>query len=799
MRPRWTKIRRDVQGGAGRIGMILAALATGVAGVVTMLSAYAVLTREVPRNYIASNPASAQLVLRDSVTTEMVRRVRHIPGVALVSRAARVSGRIRVGADGWVPLLVFVVPEWEHETINLVRSEDRAWPRAGGMLVERSALELTGHKIGESITVDFGHNRVRVLPMSGTVHDPGVAPAWQEQVVYGYIEQRTLHALGVLTPLDILKFVATDSRSVPAISALADSSIGAVTALGGRVHEVHMPPPGRHPHQAQMNAVMTMLLIFSSLALALGAVLTASVIDGLLAQQVRQIAIMKAIGARSGQVAQLYLVLVAAIGLAALVLGIPIGIAAGQGLIRVTAQLLNLNIDSMALPWWLYGIATALGIGAPLLAAAVPIHAAARTTVRDGLDHAGAGAGAYSGARTRYWARRIRLGSPALDLAVRNLLRRRGRMLFAVSLLAVAGAMCITSLNLRAAWEDTVRESAADRHYDLEVRLEQPAVTDAALRAARTVTAVRAVEAWASSAASVATDGEVERTRSYPDGGHGGFGLRAAPPGTTLIAHRMSAGRWLTDDDRDAVVLNGLASLLAFPDKQPGDRISLHIGDSNVTYRLVGIVRENLTPGTAYVTPASFERATGSAELTNALRISLTTHTDANSAVRAITTALERDGIAVRQTISEARFGAAQGGHVYILIVALGLIAAIMSTVGLLGLSSSLGVSVVARTREFGIMRALGARSRSIHLMVVVEGILIAAFSWVVAVPASLLLSRVVGGVLARISTQQLVLRLSLPAAAAWLAVVLIAAALISLWPARRASRLTVRRALSFT
>ena len=69
-----------------------------------------------------------------------------------------------------------------------------------------------------------------------------------------------------------------------------------------------------------------MLTGFSALALLLGAVLCATVIGALLAQQVRQIAIMKAIGARTQQVALPLLALVAGLGLMATAIGLPLGV-----------------------------------------------------------------------------------------------------------------------------------------------------------------------------------------------------------------------------------------------------------------------------------------------------------------------------------------------------------------------------------------------------------------------------------------------------------------------------------------
>ena len=50
-------------------------------------------------------------------------------------------------------------------------------------------------------------------------------------------------------------------------------------------------------------------------------------------------------------------------------------------------------------------------------------------------------------------------------------------------------------------------------------------------------------------------------------------------------------------------------------------------------------------------------------------------------------------------------------------------LALVVAVVGALGLMGSLSISVVERTREIGVMRAIGARSRTIIGMFVLEGL----------------------------------------------------------------------------
>jgi putative ABC transport system permease protein len=119
--------------------------------------------------------------------------------------------------------------------------------------------------------------------------------------------------------------------------------------------------------------------------------------------------------------------------------------------------------------------------------------------------------------------------------------------------------------------------------------------------------------------------------------------------------------------------------------------------------------------------------------------------------------------------------------------------------VGGIGLMGSLSISVVERTREIGVMRAIGARSRTIMGMFVMEGILQGWFSWAMAVP----LSFVTGGYVARALGQamfeaNLDYQYNLEAVVIWLAIITLISTLASILPARNATLISVRDSLAY-
>ncbi len=799
MSPRWMKILRDIRVARGRLLMIVIAQVASIAAVVTMLSAYTVLTREVPRNYIGTNPASAQLEMAANVDDTLLQQVRKRPNIAAAEGAAVVLARAEVSPGLWLPIRFFVVPDFETLQINTLHRESGIFPPpTGALLIERSALPLSQTAIGQPLAVEFQRSGRHAMVVAGTVHDPGLAPAWQEQTIYGYVTPQTLAQLGEPVPLKLLKVAVADGNGD---AKAVDRSIRELATWlnenGHTVLEARIPPPRMHPHQAQMNAILVMLLIFSLLALLLGAVLTATIIGGLLAQQVRQIAIMKAIGARSFQIAGLYLGLVGALGVAAVMTGVPLGLAAGRVFIATIGELLNLRIESLALPWWLFAVTLLAGLAAPLAAAMIPILAAVRQTVQNAIQDQDVSRAVPASSGVLRLIARMRFRDVALNLALRNMFRRRARLIMTISLLAGAGAMFITSLNLKAAWENNVSQAAADRHFDLELYLQQAAPLQDIVAVASAVAPVRQVEPWAGAAAAIAGSEGFEVVHSYPDGAHGSFALRAAPPDTTLFAHAMVEGRWLAAQDEQAAVINSRAKTTVFPEANVGDYITLSIDHRPLKLRVAGITRELLTPAAVYITPTAFAQATGTQGLTNAVRIALLDPRQTDSAAAAIVRALEREHIGVKVAVTEKNFAAAQGGHVYILVFALGFIASMMAVVGLLGLASSLGTAVIERTREFGVMRAVGARSAIVIRSVLYEGVLSGLFSSLAGVLLSLLPSMVVARVLASISTQELSPQLSISGATVWLGLVLAGSIAVSYYPAMRASQLTIKQTLA--
>jgi len=130
----------------------------------------------------------------------------------------------------------------------------------------------------------------------------------------------------------------------------------------------------------------------------------------------------------------------------------------------------------------------------------------------------------------------------------------------------------------------------------------------------------------------------------------------------------------------------------------------------------------------------------------------------------------------------------------FLLIMAL-----LTASVGSMGLAGTMGMNVLERTREIGIMRAIGAKDSVIMRTVIAEGIVIGIISFVLAVvlsvPFTYGLSAIVS--LAIFETPIQVV-FTFTGYGIWLGLVLILSAIASILPARNAARLTIREVLAY-
>ena len=798
MKTRYNKVMGDLTSDYSKNFMLVLAVAIGVFGIGSILGGYSVIKREMTDNYMSTVPASATIEIEEGITEDLLDSVKQFPGIKEAERHATLVARMKVG-EKWYPLLLFIIDDFTDKRTNKVyHITGETEPPTGTMLVERTAFVVMQAKEGDELIIKTPHGQPYKIKLSGTVHDPGLAPAWQEQSGYGYITLSTLQMLGETQGFDQLRILVSeqpDSRKHIIEKAQAVSE--QLKLAGYNIHEIQVPPPGRHPHQSQMSAVMSIFIVFSFLILILGSILVATSMATLMVKQIRQIGVMKTIGANSSQITRLYLVMIVLLCIVALIIAIPLSRLAASGFYNQIAVLLNLEIRDASMPFWVPALQIGSGIIIPLIAAAFPVIRGSRISVKNALDNYGVAQGNMG---NKSWAVRfsqLDFFSETFRLSIRNVFRQRSRLTMTLGLLAAGGAMFMTAMNVSKAWEDNLKRIYTQRLYDLEVRLNSSVPTDSLLDKIMAIPGVSVAEGWSHSPTSISKDNAFEVTHTYPDKGHGSFTMQALPIPTKMLNLTVVEGRWLTNKESNDVVLNQAAR----GSLKIGERVSLSIDGKPSEWNVIGFTEDVGSPASAYVSLEVFSRRTNTVSQTKMLRISYADRSKENAVRknREIEGLLEKENISVSSTIPVWLLHNAVAAHMKVLVNSLLAMAILMALVGTLGLMSTMSMNILERTREIGIMRAIGATPKKISALIVWEGLLIGSMSIFIAFALSLILSTYMGRLIGNMAFRTpLSLTISGLALGIWILIIILGSYAATLYPARRANKITTREALAY-
>lgn len=787
--PRFRKALRDVGGRPGRSLLAMAAMAAGVFEIGTMLYPTAVLAPELRGFYGRTHPAAAVLTVAGPLTDALVDSVRRVPGVGDAEARPVIGARVRARDDReWTPAAISVVRDVAHPRLD-VFTPDRgaAVPGPGDVLLERTALRVAGAAIGDSLTFRLPDGRERRLRIAGTVHAPGLPPAWMEHMVPGFVGwDSELRDDGDAAQVRIA--VREHALEEGHIHEVADSVRAMLDRAGHAVARVTVPAPGRHPHADQMEAFLYLLLAFGLLSFGLSTVLVAGMVRALMAEEVRQVGVMHALGATGRQIAGVYLAEVALLAAGALAIGVPAGLAAGGAYASFSAGILNADLGSRPFPWAMLAAEIVAGLAIPLLVALAPVRRAARLGVRAALSDDAAPSASPSAIRAGRLV--ARLPRP-LGLPLRAILDRPGRLAAPVLMLGLGGATLMAALNVAAGWRDAVERDFEGRRFDLLVSFADAQPVDAVRDLLAKLPGITRVECWAGASAWIVG----------ADGIPGGAATLAGPEADSpLLAPRLLAGRWLAAGDSNAAVVNQAAVRLD-PRLAPGRSVTLRVGDRTVALRVVGVSGEMLPTPLVYAPrPAVLAASRRPGDLTRSAHVVLARHgKEAElAAAREIEAACAAAALEVAglQRMADAKEGLLD--HLVIIFSALTLSAVVVVFVAGLALASTLGLRVVQRTREIGILGAIGATPRAVAGQVGLEALGVGLAGWiaglVLSLPLTALLETATGNIFFR---APLPFTLAPGAAAAWLGVVLLLVALGAFLPMRRAARLPLREALA--
>lgn len=763
------------------------ALTIGLWGVGTLLVSLHIMTNDLNENYTQTIPAHISLESKnfDKLNIEELRKNPKIMAAELRDKSIL---RIEVRPDEWLNLWLYSVDDFEHMSLaRFFRQNGSFPPPKGTILIERNNLLVSDLAIGSIARVQ-SNGAIVTAKISGVIFDPAQAPSTQDAIIYGYTDKANYARLSKRPAGQrlIIRFANVKSKQDLAVQFKELSQ--ELAGMGIKVDSFDIPKLDEHPHQFQLNTLLYLNGIIGLLSFVMAMVLISQLMSSIFTQQIRQIGIMKAIGATRGQIFKSYVVRVLAMSFVSIIIGLPLAIITGKTYSAFVAGIINFDILTTQMPPAIYVVIIILGFVLPMIFSLPALLKGTRISVNDALGDYG-----ITTNESKASSRAISLtGSNILSLSIRNVGRRKGRMIVTIVTMALGVAIFLTGFNVRASLSDFLDNISRSMKYDIKIVLEKPQLPKTAMAPFKNIEAVKSIEGWI---------GGVGRTQSGVVSTTSGIGMIIAPFDTKLKDYDLLQGTWLTGSDEMEFVVNQQAAT-SFVPLVIGQSYPITLGDTGVSAKLVGVVRE-FDVAKIYLDLTRYNELVNPDKKINSLMISLKDRSYENVIMikKDIERVIEETGTSVLYVESQAERAVIIFEHLNIILMIIVFLSLLVLVVSSMGMGSAMGINVIERTREIGVLRAIGATPKMIVQLFVMEGFIVSVLS----ISAGLLLALPMSGLAAQFFGE-LILGENTPLDFAFseigfiitLIVTLLFGYIASRAPASKATRVTVREAIAY-
>jgi putative ABC transport system permease protein len=783
----FTKILRDLWLNRARTILVVLAIALSVMAYGVLNTTYTVVLHNFTAAFEQSEPAQAILVI-PSFDEKLVEKVRRLPEVRLAE--GRLQFNLTIDVDG-KKRLINTYASTDPLNTRIARLAWEGTPpkelRKGEVLLDRTFKAILPVSPRESVTIQNMNGHSDDLTVSALPNDLNSIPARFNMLGQAFLNLDTAKDLDQghdFNRLLVITNATGDDRAAlqAEIQRQVTRIVDRVEDEGYTVLSVEVPVPHQPPLESVVRTLLLALQMFGFLIVVLAILVVSNVAAALIAEQTRQVGILKSLGYRSAGVLRLYSQMVLIIGSLALVIALPLVWILTRLLVNLLCGIIDAQLMDVTFPLSTWIVLPLLAFGATFVAVIFPLWRTSHLSVRQAIsDESPRSAGGRAV---------LQSGSILVRNSLRVLLRKRQRLFLNLLMLGLAGGMFITALNVRHEVQVSVERVQLRRNYAIQGYLSELVGHEALEHAAESVPGV--------SDAQAVLKGSLGRV--LPDGTQAGsIVVFAFPAGSDHVRPWLVSGQWPVHPK--GLLISAEAAEMWGLTKQtsPGQILKVTAGGNEADDWVLEGEFGKLNMASAFAEYESYAKLTGQYGRANMLAVRLVPGADGQAVTDELLHTLEQKGMSFERLDYVPPLNAAEMVSYSIVVYILFVVVALTALVGGLGLLSNLGISVMERRREIGILRSMGSRPALIRRMVITEGLLTALLSlplsYLLSWPLTLVLGKAVVTGITGLSPEPVY---QLSAAFTW-AVLVCSLALLSSWaPARQAGRLSIRETLIY-
>ncbi|MHB1356049.1 MAG: ABC transporter permease [Anaerolineae bacterium] len=799
MRPRWKKVFADLWSNKTRSLLVIASITVGLFAIGMISTLRTTLGEDMRSSYLSVN--AANIIVRSSgFDQDWVNYIARLPGIDRAEGAIFYSLRIEIGKNDYTSVEVHAYTSYDKMQINRVRLVEGKWPPANGEIaIEKNKLADVQAQIGDYVTIKLPNGNTHTLKLVGVVHDLTVGASSTGGGFFlapaqGFVTQKTIEQMGLPTTYSYLYATVTDrSLDMSHIQTIMGNVLHEYDSQGKVVVNSISRRSTDHPLVIYLDAMSSVLYVLGFLVVFLSGFLVTNTLAALLSQHIEQVGVMKTIGGTRIQINGIYMVLILMYSLISLAIAIPSANLVASLENRFLADAINFVAGSRRLIPGAILLQALVAVVVPQVVGIFPVLQGTRISIQEALN--GSVAKIDDQGHIYRALAHVRGLSRPLLISLRNTFRRRGRLILTLTTLILGGAIFIATFNVQGSLNRYIAQLSKYFVADVNLTFSRPYRLQEVERLAATLPQVNYVEGWAFAQAEVVrSDGLQGET----------IGIQAPPANSTLVTPILLQGRWVQAGDENAIVLNELF-LEQYPSIHVGDTIRLEINGKKINWVVVGFFQfAGKNSGlVAYTDYDYLAQVTNTSGKSSSFRVVAADGWHSLARQRELAVMLEEKFTDAGFKVADLRSGksietyTSQG--INVLTTFLMIMAILMALVGSIGLTGTMSLNVMDRTREIGIMRAIGISDGTLMQLVIVEGLLIGLISWLVACFAAIPISTLMFDVISTaIFGQKIQFTFVFTGVLIWLGLVTVLSVVASILPARSAARLTIREVLSY-
>lgn len=731
----WKKILKDFWATKSKTILTFLTLVIGSWALSTIVFTYYISKKDLSDNFLRTNPASI-IIKTAELNDKIIHEIKNTPFVEDIEIKQVGMARLWKRKNEWMPIKLFSISDFEHQKINTFKLEKGSYPKTGEIVIERDGSQ---YLINDDLKIQLFNNQEVLIKKSGEVHDPGLPPTHMDHIIWAYTTPETYRSIFKSDSVSqIYITLKTNKLNLNAIQKYSKQLIIKIKQNHGTIEQVIIPPPGKHPHEGQLQSLLFLQLGLGFLMVILSCTLLVNVISSMMSGQIKQIGSMKATGATYPQMLKMYLSGVMILTLLAILLALPMGYNTAIAYNKYIANELNFNIINTTIPIHFIVSLVLLLLLIPTLTALYPINKACKMSVKNALNDEKSN----SSSNTELFILKIgnTLRFPLwIKIVIGNILKNKWGAILIVFNLTLGLSLFTASLNLRSSIQNTFEKTLKKQKYSLSITLGDNYKIETVDSILKKLPEIEKTEFWLQQTFEIDNQNVVGPS----------FNLTAFDENTKLLTFNFISGKYPTNWKNTLVVNPEFIG--EYPASKVGDSISLYSNGKLHRWYLAGVVKEIGSPG-AYTSKNAWEDFTNEKKATSELKIKLPnsiTGPDISATMLKAESLLKENSIFIVNSYNQADYLKLLNDHILVITVFLMIMSLLVIFVGGIGIISIMNIKIIDRKREIGIMRAIGGskyqNNKIILLEIFILGFLSWSISWFISIPISKIISAFFG------------------------------------------------------